>query len=170
MKRIPLTQGKFALVDDVDFEKLSKYKWHAAKHRNTYYARRKCKSMNYPVRMHREIMGLIYKDGKQTDHRDGNGLNNQKYNLRICSNAENARNAVKQANNTSGYKGVTWNKPSKKWMAQIESGGKDYNLGRFIDKTEAAKAYDAKAKELFGEFAWLNFPEPEAICQNTQAK
>ena len=107
--------------------------------------------------MHREILGIT--DPKiNVDHLDGDGLNNQRSNLRVCTDSQNGANRGKQKNNKSGYKGVHWNKKTKKWAAQIQYHKKVLNLGYYSDIIEAAKAYDKKALELFGEFARLNFP------------
>ena len=93
------------------------------------------------------------------DHINGNPLDNRKSNLRICTNAENQRNRGVNKNNTSGYKGVCWAKQNKKWKARIKHNGKLIHLGYYKDKEEAARAYDKKAKELHGEYAYLNFPD-----------
>ena len=162
---IPLTQGKVALVDDEDFEWLSKFKWYAAKARNTYYAKRKVpsdkKGKQKTIFMHRAILrrhyGLFLTDKQETDHRDWNGLNNRKANLRICTTAENLQNQRPQYRSKSKYKGISRPKDMKKWRACIQINGKQIHLGYFDDEIEAAKIYDHKAKELFGEFAHTNF-------------
>ena len=153
MKEIKLTQGQVALVDDADFEILNQFKWSAVKIRNTFYAARNITvdDKRKLVYMHCEIMG-----GKWVDHIKGNGLNNQRYNLRFCTHRENQMNQRKQANTSSVYKGVSWNKGVGKWMAQIKTKGRGIYIGLFIDETDAAKAYNKKAIELFGEFANLN--------------
>ncbi len=152
---IPLTRGKFAIVDAEDYEWLSKYKWHINICRRNSYAlrsknRRKCA-------MHREITNAP--DGMLVDHIDGNGLNNRKSNLRLCNHAQNARNSRPYRNGSSKYKGVSFDQYAKKWKVVIENNGEQFNLGRFKDEVEAARAYDKKAAELFGEFAYLNFPK-----------
>jgi len=93
------------------------------------------------------------------DHINGNPLDNRKSNLRICTHAENSNNTGPRKNNTSGYKGVYWAKRNKRWLAQITHNGKQVYIGHYKDKEEAARAYDAKAKEFQGEFAYLNFPD-----------
>ena len=158
MKKIPLTQSLFALVDDSDFKELNRFKWYASKSRKTFYAVRKCKcpvdDKWYLIRMHRQIMNTSR--GIQTDHKNGNGLDNQRSNLRVCTHAENQHNR-RSYYGTSKYKGVYWFKRNKKWMAYIQQNGKHYNLGSFTNEIDAAKAHDTKAVELFGEFACLNF-------------
>lgn len=153
----------FALVDDADFLYLNKFKWQALRIRNKWYAKRdrvvgdvggKC------ILMHREIFKISGGNKIQVDHINGDGLDNQKNNLRLCSNQQNNCNKSKYKTNTSGYKGVTFDKNSKRqkrWMAQITFSGKRLALGYFKDRLDAAKAYDEKAKELFGQFAVLNF-------------
>lgn len=131
MKKIKLTQGKFALVDDEDFEWLSKWKWHYTHG----YAKggSNGKSMVY---MHRLILGIT-NPKEITDHKDRNGLNNQKNNLRIVNRSINGLNRNKYKNNTSGYRGVTWHKQRKHWMAQISINKKCQFLGFFNSAKEA---------------------------------
>ena len=153
MKEIQLTQGQVALVDDEDFEALSQSKWWANKDRNTFYAYRwiKVDGKGIAQSMHNAIL-----NGKGIDHIDKNGLNNQKSNLRFCTISENAMNQRKQRNTSSIYKGVCIDKPYGKWRSHIRINGKAIDLGSFTSEVEAAKAYNAKAIELFGEFANLN--------------
>ncbi|KKN70096.1 hypothetical protein LCGC14_0434210 [marine sediment metagenome] len=152
-KKISLTQGKFAIVDDGDYEELSKHKWCATKGRSTYYARR-AEYREY-IYMHRQI--LSQPDGILTDHRDGNGLNNTRDNLRICTKGQNSMNQRPQKGGSSCYKGVSWHKARGKWHARIELNQKTKHLGIYDNEIEAAKAYDNAASELFGEFAYTNF-------------
>jgi len=92
------------------------------------------------------------------DHIDGNGLNNTRANLRICTYQQNVCNC-KSRGGDSKYKGISWDKRSKKWRAKIRYNSKDKHLGVFEDEIEAAREYDREAAKLFGEFAYLNFPE-----------
>jgi hypothetical protein len=159
-RRIPLTQGKFAIVDVDDFEDLNRFKWFAVKYSRTFYAIRNEKNSGlrrFTVKMHRQILNLP-KD-KSIDHINHNGLDNRKANLRIVSPQQNNFNKQKQAGNySSKYKGVMLWKRSGKWQACITYKGKHISLGYFDDQLLAARAYDAKAKELFGQYAYLNFP------------
>ena len=108
--------------------------------------------------MHREILGLT--DPKiQGDHIDGNGLNNQRYNLRTATHTQNQRNRKNFIKGTSKYKGVSLNKKNKKWIVRIRNGGKQIYLGHFLDEIEAAKKYDEMAKIYHKEFAYINFKE-----------
>lgn len=167
VKELLLTQGFVAVVDDDDYEYLSQWKWLAINNRQrrkVYAGRTKWlgNGKKTTVLMHREILG--FPPGKEIDHIDGDGLHNTKGNLRVCSTSENGRNRSFQRNNTSGFKGVFWRKKSKKWEAAINIAGKTRYLGKFSSAEEAARAYDATARELHGEYASLNFdntpPQP----------
>jgi len=154
-KLIPLTQGKFALVDDEDYERLSKFKWY---YHNGYAARLTYDTATKKrklIFMHRLILNTP--DGKYTDHRDGNELNNMKSNLRICSTSQNMQNQRPHQDGTSVFKGVCWHKGKGKWLAYIKPEGKQKHLGYFKSETKAAFAYDEAAIALFGEFAKTNF-------------
>jgi hypothetical protein len=154
MKFIKLTQGKETIVDDEDYENLNQWKWH---YHNQGYAKRTLKKKNKTTKiyMHRFIMNL--NSNLTIDHINGNGLDNRKCNLRIANKSENSMNSNKQTKLTSSiYKGVTWHKQCKKWVAQIGHKRKHYSLGLYLTEKEAALAYNKKAKELFGEFALLN--------------
>ena len=155
MKRIPLTQGKFAIVDDEDFEYLSQFKWCASKNGNRYYAKRSIweNGRRFLLPMQNAIMGVPH--GVIVDHIDQNGLNNTRHNLRVCTRAENNYNKGKQKNNTSGFKGVS--RDRRKWCAVIWMNRTRKHLGFFSTPEEAARAYDAAARELHGDFACTNF-------------
>lgn len=157
MKEIQLTQGYVALVDDEDFWWLNRWQWHAQRSRGTVYAKRMV-TQGVAAWMHREILALS--PGGQVDHCDGNGLNNQKYNLRVCSEQDNARNRHVRSDSASGFKGVGWDRVMCKWRARISLGnGKRKVLGYFDTPEQAAVAYDKGARDLFGTFARLNFPD-----------
>lgn len=153
MMRILLPHGFFAIVDDEDFCALSKWKWHM--NHNGYAVRdiRVENNRRAPCGMHRQIMGLAYKDGKQIDHINGNKLDNRKSNLRVCLNEENIRNRNTYSNNSSGFKGVHWHVKDKKWHARIRINGKGIHLGVFDDPKVAYDAYCKASLELHGEFA-----------------
>lgn len=153
MKEIELTQGKVAMVDDEDYERLSWHRWYALLIDGTWYAL--TNRGGKKILMHRVVSDAP--EGVGVDHADHNGLNNQRSNLRHATVAQNCQNRKKRSDNTSGYKGVS--PQGKKWKASIKTKNKQTYLGTFSDPVDAAKAYDAKAIELFGEFAALNFPE-----------
>jgi hypothetical protein len=155
---IRLTQGKFAIVDEEDFERVNQFNWCAAQIRHTWYAIRYDCTGGKRVRiyMHRFIIDT---DAEMVDHHNRNGLHNYKSNLRPCNRAQNVVNSKKLKNCSSIYKGVSKNKTCKTFTSCIYKDKKPISLGNYYDEIEAAKAYDTKAKELYGEFARLNFPE-----------
>jgi len=160
MKRIAVGKhGIFALVDDRDYDELSKTKWSlkTVPDSTRQYATRIDRETFKTISMHRQIMG--FPQGLDVDHHDGDGLNNQRSNLRSCSRSENMRNGThRRNNNTSGFIGVSWHTAAKKWEACIKNDyGKIY-LGVFDSPEMAARARDAKAIEVHGEYAKLNFP------------
>lgn len=157
MKQIPLTQGKFALVDDEDFEWLSQWNWQCTKygyaHRKTSVTINGKRKFGH-IFMHREIIKTPL--GMFTDHISGDRLDNQKKNLRICTKAQNRMNEGKRSGKSSVYKGVRWKTCHSLWEARIKKDLKTTFLGHFSSEIEAAKAYNVAAIEKFGEFARLN--------------
>lgn len=151
MKTITLTQGQIALVDDQDFEELSKYKWFAIKSVSgyTFYAGRKDHN-HKTVLMHHHILGSTI----QTDHKNSIGTDNQRHNLRQCTSHQNQGNQILRMGGTSKYKGV--HRAKNRWCAQISVNGRRTYIGIFKSEEDAAVAYNNKAKELFGSFARLN--------------
>ena len=156
MRLIPLSQGHHAIIDDEDFENVNRHKWYLAHS----YAVRRVTNHNWKVlglpkqrelSMHRFLMNPP--SGKHVDHINGDALDNRRCNLRICTPHQNSMN-IRIKNGR--YKGVSWNCLSKKWQATIKFNNKGYHLGHYADPVEAAKAYNAKAKEFFGPFACLN--------------
>jgi hypothetical protein len=160
MKKIELSQGKFAMVDDEDFEFLSQWKWSAVKKDdNKFYAVRGVwvteKKNNIIVYMHRVLLGIPTLN-IEGDHADGDTLNNQKYNLRISTSSQNKANRYSHRNASSKYLGVSWSNTRKKWAVQICKDRKTKFLGYFDNEVDAALAYNKKASEVHGEFAKLN--------------
>lgn len=152
MKEIPLTRGLAALVDDEDFERLMRYKWHAVKGTCTFYAARQVRQKgvkNKVFYMHRFIM--IPGENTEVDHRDCNGLNNQRSNLRLATSSQNHHNARRSKNNTSGFKGVHISR--NKFRAGIYLNGIRKHLGVFDTAEAAYAAYCKAAVELHREFA-----------------
>jgi AP2 domain. len=155
MIEIPLTRGLVARIDDQDYALVSRYKWHAVKPNDTFYAATRITDENgrsIYVYMHRFILGLTHRS-EQADHEDGNGLNNTRLNLRPCNNTQNSRNAVRSKRNTSGFKGVTFDKGHGKWRAQIGVNRKVKYLGLFDTPEEAFAARCTAATHFHGEFA-----------------
>jgi hypothetical protein len=151
MKEISLAHGKgVALVDDADYPILSQYKWRLS----AGYARAEINGMS--VLMHRLVMGA--KRGQEVDHRNGDKLDNRRSNLRFSTHSQNMANVGQRSDNTSGFKGVYWNRQTGKFRARIKPRGKHIYLGAFDDAQEAARVYDRAARKYFGSFARTNFP------------
>ena len=160
MRKIPLSNGKYAIVDAEDYTKVSKYKWSETKlgHRRTSYARTNIKEgEKYRTEsLHRLILGLSSKDGNIVDHINGNGLDNRKINLRLSSPRENAVNVKTRRDNTSGYKGVSFRKDRGTWRVEIKK-----NYKTVFNKTTrcihlAGLIYNDNVKEIHGKYAWTN--------------
>ena len=140
MKKLPLTQGQVAIVDDADYEWLSQWKWYAAKICNIFYAVRQAKRVNGKQKnifMHAEIIGR--KEGLEIDHINGNGLDNRRENLRHVTHRENGQN--RHDKRSSKYPGVCWHKRDFNWQATIRLNGKAKYLGSFINEEDAFAAY-----------------------------
>jgi AP2 domain len=154
-RRIPLSKGQYALVDASDFENLSRFTWCARydKKKGGYYAERTGKDSTgktIHIHMHREILGV---DASLTvDHESGDGLDNRRSKLRPATVVENSRNRKVRKDNTSGLKGVSLNKKTGKWIAQIMADGIQHRLGKFDDPKSAHKAYCEASRRLHGEF------------------
>ena len=147
---IQLTNGMKVRVDIQDFAYLSKFSWSVSKEGNKFYAQK------YGIgKMHRFILGLPRGDKRVVDHINGDGLDNRRSNLRLCTRGQNLMNKKPNRKGSSAFKGVS--KRRDKFVTKIRLGGKDFHIGTFTSEVEAAKAYDHKARELFGEFAWCNF-------------
>ena len=154
MKEIQLN-GYVTLVDDEDFERISKIKWSTYKVENTVYVIAKpwdkLNKKYLTFRLHRVIMNCT-DPNVEIDHIDGNGLNNQKYNLRLATHSQNMMNRRMQKNNTTGYRGVFKNNQGMRYRALIRFNKKLIWLGSYLTPQEASAVYEAKAKELFGSF------------------
>lgn len=142
MAFIKLTRDRVAIVDDELFEDINKYLWCF----NGLYA-----SRGNNIYMHRVIMSAP--KGVLVDHINGNGLDNRRENLRLCTHAQNLQNQKRKKNNTSGIKGVSWCSKSRKWDARIRLNMKQFYLGKFSSKEDAANAYAQAALKYHGEFA-----------------
>jgi hypothetical protein len=167
MKYIELTRGLKAIVDDCYFEELNQHNWCAHKSPNdkSYYAVRNTRvaGRTKTIRMHQEVLKLAGVPLKRyTDHRDLNGLNNQLGNLRPATPSQNRCNIAPLKNNRCGYKGVDYRPERNKWRTMICVDKRQRCIGHFDSPEEAARAYDAAARELHGEFAYLNFKDEDS--------
>lgn len=174
---IPLTKGQVCVVDWADFNSdLRNFSWYAKKDKTGggfVAARSEYDPLKYrpaghnskrvegnrTVLLHRHLaakMGL-----RNVDHKNMNRLDNRRENLRPCTQSQNLANSKKRPHNTSGFKGVNWHTGTKAWAARLGFQNKRIHLGYFKTAEEAARAYDAAAKQYFGEFARLNFPSQE---------
>lgn len=157
-KRVPLTQGKYAIVDEEDYPYVIRFRWIARQRGNSgvFEAAATIAEGVGTVLLHRFILGDWPE--VEIDHIDGDPLNNRRSNLRFCTRAQNARNQLKRKNGSSDFKGVPWNKRNQKWQAHIRVDGRLKALGYFNDPVAAAKVCDKAARRYFGTFANLNFP------------
>lgn len=147
MKKIKLTKGKYALVDDEDFNYLNQWKWHC-----TYFGYAARRENNKIIYMHRFVNNTP--TDMQTDHINENKLDNRNSNLRSCTARQNALNRGQLRHNTSGYKGIS--KDRGKWAVRVIVNGQNINLGHFNLLTEAIKTYNKAALKYHGEFARLH--------------
>jgi hypothetical protein len=164
---ISLTQGKKTYVLVSDLPLISSHRWCAKSGGRTFYAYTnipKSGGGHTSKAMHALLMG------GRADHQDNNGLNNLRSNLRLATSAQNGWNVRPRLSNRSGFKGVGWCEKDKRWQAQIQKDGRVFYLGYFVAAEDAARAYDAAATRLFGEFAWLNFPKAETTSTQPKAQ
>lgn len=157
MKTLILSRGKVALISDKDYPRASAFKWYAEKDRNKCDARSRIAGKK--TFLHRFLLGLVRGDKRQVDHKDGDGLNCQRGNLRVCTNGQNNRAFKRKKKGASSrFRGVSWWKKWGKWVSQIDVAGRKVRLGGFDSEKDAAKAYDKAAKQRDGKFYHLNFP------------
>lgn len=151
MRTITLTQNKTAWIDDADYERVSLYKWQAKPCRSGQcYAH--AYVSGHMVTMHRFILKPA--EDMQVDHISGNGLDNRRSNMRVCTQRRNSQNMRPMKNKSSAYKGVSrW---GNRWSAYIRIEGKKRHLGYFDDETDAARAYNKAAERYFGQYARVN--------------
>ena len=160
MKKLALSGGYHCLVDDDDYDFLNQFEWYCSDNGSGHkYAHRRHPRAGGNIKMHRMLAAAM--PGDEVDHKDGNGLNNQRSNLRLCTRSQNVANCEARSNKRySNYKGVSaaWNKKKTKmyWIAQCRKDYKLHHIGCFPTEEDAARAYNKKARELHGEFAKLN--------------
>lgn len=161
IKLIPLSQGKYAIVDAEDYERLMQWKWYRTTigyaARTMHFGYKNGRKIKTDITMHRFIMNTP--KGMDTDHINGDRLDNRRCNLRICSHSENCKNLPIRKNlakKSSKYKGVSWDKKTKKWVAKIMVNRVHKILGYFCEESLAAHAYNKAATECHGEFARIN--------------
>lgn len=154
MKKIPLSQGQFALIDDEDFSIVSQHKWYAYKNRYTFYVRTNVlnKGIRGTLLLHRLLLNA--KNVEQIDHKDRNGLNNQRNNIRICSASENMINRIFK--NSTGFRGVFKIKKTGRFTGAIQVDKKRVTVGCYATAKEAALAYNNMARKIHGDCAILN--------------
>jgi hypothetical protein len=161
MIEIPLTKGYVALIDDED-ARLAEFKWFADVRPTVVYAARNARAAELAagsppiIRLHKMVLSAP--TGYEVDHRDGDGLNCRRGNLRLATKSENQRNRGLHKRNRVGLKGVSFHKRTGRWRADIKLPDRQKHLGTFATPEEAARAYDRAALELYGDFARLNFP------------
>lgn len=157
--RIPLVgkSGGFVLIDQIDLDKVSCCEWRRKNDASADYA---VSATKKKLLMHRLILGCLNKPDMEVDHRNGNGLDNRRTNIRICTTAQNQWNQKPRDGSSSKFKGVRWSAARKKWFVSICANKRIYWIGSFSDENEAARAWDAAAIRLHGDFARLNFPPP----------
>jgi hypothetical protein len=164
MMQVTLTKGYVTTVDDGDYDRvMAAGPWRAIERRRkdgslwNVYAQRTLRTDGVVglQKLHRFILGITDPDIK-VDHEHHDGLNNTRKNLRVSTQSQNSSNRQKMQATSSRFKGVSWFKPYSKWRVQIEIAGKKKHLGYFLDEVDAARAYNAKAKEIFKEFALVN--------------
>lgn len=158
-KTIPLSRGKFALVSDCDYERASQFKWSLDVNgyacRMESYVGSDGKRKRRKVLLHRFILDAP--PHLQVDHIDHDKLDNRRQSLRLVTRTQNRANSRPRRNSSSRYKGVHWHKRDQCWCVMLRTNGVKYWIGTFQDEVDAARAYDRKARELIGAYAYLNF-------------
>jgi len=162
---VPVTSGRFtAMIDQEDADHVVHLHWtgYTSPGSRTYYAghwKRLPNGKYLVIPMHRLIMDAP--ENRLVDHRNGDGLDNRRSNLRLATSGQNNTNTRNRSDNTSGYRGVTWDATRQLWSARLSEAGKTINLGRYPTAEAAARAYDIGAIKLYGDFARLNFEDSE---------
>ena len=162
-KKIPLTKGKSAIVDNNDYDILAKYSWYSNESSTTPYAYRSRwisgENRSVEIPMHHVVMNCVGR-GEEVDHINGNGLDNRKENLRFVTRAQNNWNQKPRNCTSSRYKGVSWNKRREYWESYIQVNNRKHHLGSYQNEEMAALAYDLSALCMRGEYARVNNVNP----------
>jgi HNH endonuclease len=172
MVEVPLTQGKVALIDDEDAERVLAYKWCTQWDKSSP----RWRAIRYSGRKHGRRTALLHRfimdapDGVQVDHINQDPLDNRRSNLRLATNSQNNCNKGRHIDSSTGFKGVWRHKKLGAFQAGIEHQGKKYHLGYFTTAEEAARAYDIAALMLHGEFARVNFPEESELVRRVLSR
>lgn len=153
MMTLLLNNGMQVMVSESDYHSVSQHSWYW----NGRYVRADIKKDDTTAKVYLHTFIMCPDKGQVVDHINGNSLDNRRENLRVCTQSQNLANSRKRKNCSSLYKGVSWNKKNRKWVAYINADKSRVPLGYFRSEQEAARAYDAKALEVFGEYAKLNF-------------
>ena len=156
---VPLTQGKYAAIDNEDADEIMQHKWYVKAHPQRPEAARIYgpKINRVTIRMHRQIIGLEHGDGMEVDHINHNTLDNRRCNLRVCSKSQNQRNQLVQSRKKYSKGVIHRDRTMNPWDARIKVNGKCRHIGCYATEQEAADAYDAAARKHFGEFAYTNY-------------
>ena len=157
--------GRVALVDDGDYDLVSQYRWfpYYRPHNRTLYAQ--CHNIRWQGKTRSFLMHQIITGWARTDHKDHDGLNNQRSNLRPVTVSQNGANMQSHRDSTSSFKGVSWNSARQTWRASIQYQYRRRELGSFTSEEAAARAYDSAAREMMGEWAHLNFPDTGGLLE-----
>lgn len=159
--KIRIGKDRFALVDQADYDFIKDYLWYCSANKWGAYVQGFPKGQagnnRKRVSMHRVILNAP--KGMCVDHINGNGLDNRRGNIRLCTPAENSYNRKLQHNSTSGHRGVYWHKASRRWRARISYARENISLGYYNNLEDAAKAYKEAAKKYYGEFCPIEKPE-----------
>lgn len=159
MKTIPLTQGYVAVVDDEDYEDLAQHRWCVSRSGRMLYAARSVGGRKSPQKVYMHVVIARPGPGLLVDHKDRDGLNNRRGNLRVGTKKDNEGNSGPRAGSSSRFKGVHRHSQNRVWVAQLRGQGIRANLGSWDTEELAALAYDRAARDYYGDFAYLNFPD-----------
>lgn len=148
----------FTLIDAADAALIENVSLYLSRRKDTFYVKAYVRKVGTRTLLHRLILGVTDSD-IHIDHINGDPLDNRRENLRVATRQENMFNRRPDRHTSSQYKGVSWERRARRWRSELRTNGVTHFLGRFASEEDAARAYDAAARDLFGEYAYLNFPE-----------